>query len=74
MQGTIEDNYTIVPQFQGKYPIPSIQFSYFDPKSKSYKILKSQNLIVDVFEGPTAVNTNRNSKSIITETKKNLSI
>ena len=60
MQGTIEDNYTIVPQFQGKYPIPSIQFSYFDPKSKSYKILKSQDLIVDVFEGPTSVNTNRN--------------
>ena len=54
MQGTIEDNYTIVPQFQGKYPIPSIQFSYFDPKSKSYKILKSQDLIVDVYDGPTS--------------------
>ena len=66
MQGTIEDNYTIVPQFQGKYPIPSIQFSYFDPKSKSYKILKSQNLIVDVFEGPTAANTNQ--KSIVPKT------
>ena len=68
MQGTIEDNYTIVPQFQGKYPIPSIQFSYFDPKSKSYKILKSQDLIVDVFEGPAAVNTNRNLKSIAPKT------
>ena len=68
MQGTIEDNYTIVPQFQGKYPIPSIQFSYFDPKSKSYKILKSQDLIVDVFEGPTAVNTNRNLKSLAPKT------
>ena len=68
MQGTIEDNYTIVPQFQGKYPIPSIQFSYFDPKSKSYKILKSQDLIVDVFEGPTTINTNRNLKSIAPKT------
>ena len=68
MQGTIEDNYTIVPQFQGKYPIPSIQFSYFDPKSKSYKILKSQDLIVDVFEGPAAVNANRNLKSIAPKT------
>ena len=68
MQGTIEDNYTIVPQFQGKYPIPSIQFSYFDPKSKSYKILKSQDLIVDVFEGPAVVNTNRNLKSIAPKT------
>ena len=68
MQGTIEDNYTIVPQFQGKYPIPSIQFSYFDPKSKSYKILKSQNLIVDVFEGPIAVNKNQKTKSIVPKT------
>ncbi|PWH11016.1 BatD protein [Bacteroidetes bacterium SCGC AAA795-G10] len=68
MQGTIEDNYTIVPQFQGKYPIPSIQFSYFDPNSESYKILKSQDLIVDVFEGPAAVNTNRNLKSIAPKT------
>ena len=68
MQGTIEDNYTIVPQFQGKYPIPSIQFSYFDPKSKSYKILKSQDLIVDVFEDPTTINTNRNLKSIAPKT------
>ena len=54
MQGTIEDSYTIVPQFQGKYPIPAIQFSYFDPKSKSYKTRFSQDLIVDVFDGPTA--------------------
>ena len=54
MQGTIEDNYTIVPQFQGKYPIPSVQFSYFDPQTTSYKTLTSRDLIVDVFDGPTA--------------------
>ena len=54
MQGTIEDRYTIVPQFQGKYPIPPVQFSYFDPQTTSYKTLTSQDLIVDVFDGPTA--------------------
>ena len=54
MQGTIEDNYTIVPQFQGKYPIPPVQFSYFDPQTASYKTLTSRDLIVDVFDGPTA--------------------
>lgn len=54
MQGSVEDNYTIVPQYQGKYPIPPIRFSYFDPKSATYKTLTSQDLLVDVFDGPTA--------------------
>jgi hypothetical protein len=53
-QGSVEENYTIVPQYQGKYPIPPIQFSYFDPKTKAYKTLRSQELLVDVYEGPSA--------------------
>jgi molecular chaperone GrpE (heat shock protein) len=62
-QGSIEENYTIVPQFQGKYPIPSIEFSFFNPKTKTYKTLRSQELLVDVFEGPTA-GMSSNNKSI----------
>ena len=54
IQGTVEDSYTIVTQFQGKYPIPSIEFTYFDPKLEAYKTLFSQELIVDVFDGPTS--------------------
>ena len=54
IQGTVEDTYTIVPQFQGKYPIPSIEFIYFDPKLEAYKTLFSQELIVDVYDGPTS--------------------
>ncbi len=53
MQGSIVDNYTVVPQFQGKYPIPSLSFSYFDPNTKSYKILSSPEVLIDVTEGPT---------------------
>ena len=54
IQGTVEDTYTIVPQFQGKYPIPSIEFTYFDPKLEAYKTLFSQEIIVDVYDGPTS--------------------
>ena len=43
-----------MPQFQGKYPIPSIEFTYFDPKLEAYKTLFSQELIVDVYDGPTS--------------------
>ena len=56
MKGSIEDSYTIVPQFQGKYPIPEISFSFFDPLKKEYKTLNSFELIVDVFDGPSNLN------------------
>lgn len=57
-EGTVEENYTIVPQYQGKYPIPPVSFSYFDPKAKNYKTVRSQELLVDVYEGPTSGMTN----------------
>ncbi|MDO7172003.1 BatD family protein [Mariniflexile sp. AS56] len=59
MQGTISDSYTIVPQYKGKYPIPSISFSYFDLKTESYKRLTSNEIVLDVLGGPVnSVNAN----------------
>jgi len=55
-KGKVQDNYTIVPQFRGKYPIPSISFSYFDPSEKKYKTIKSQEILINVYEGPTNSN------------------
>ena len=55
MRGTIQDTYTLVPQYQGKYPIPSVQFSYFDPSTKSYKTLTSKEVVIDVIEGPKSI-------------------
>ena len=57
-RGKVADNYTIVPQFRGKYPIPSVQFSYFDPESEQYKTLSSQEILINVYEGPTNSGTN----------------
>lgn len=52
MTGKVSDSYTIIPQFQGKYPLPKVSFSYFDPKSASYKTLYSNDLIINVLKGP----------------------
>lgn len=52
MIGKVSDSYTIIPQFQGKYPLPKVSFSYFDPKSASYKTLYSNDLIINVLKGP----------------------
>ena len=52
MQGNISDSYTIVPQYKGKYPIPSVSFSYFDLKTETYKSLSSDEIVIDVLAGP----------------------
>ena len=52
MQGERIESYTIVPQYKGKYPIPSISFSYFDPKTESYRRLSSDEIVIDVLDGP----------------------
>lgn len=59
MKGTITDTYTIVPQFKGKYPIPTISFSYFDLKTQTYKRLTSDEIVINVLNGPT--NTSQES-------------
>lgn len=68
MQGSISDSYTIVPQFKGKYPIPSISFSYFDVKMERYKRLTSDEIIIDVLEGATN-NANTNNTAIYNNSK-----
>ena len=54
MQGKVSNNYTVVPEFRGKYPIPNVVFSYFNPKSKSYVTLTSDEIIIDVLDGPVS--------------------
>jgi hypothetical protein len=61
MEGTIQNTYTMVPQVQGKYPIPSIEFNYFDPKKGSYLTLSSVSHMVDVYGGDVSKNSNKNS-------------
>jgi hypothetical protein len=54
MTGKIMDSYTIVPQYKGKYPIKPMQFSYFDLGSGTYKTITSEEILINVLDGPTA--------------------
>lgn len=71
MQGNISDSYTVVPQYKGKYPIPNISFSYFDLKTKTYKRLSSNEIVINVLNGPsnssssTENNTSSNNKQAV---------
>ncbi len=54
MEGNVSNSYTIVPTFKGKYPIPSISFSFFNPKTEKYQTLSSGEIMINVLEGPTS--------------------
>lgn len=58
MQGSVSETYTIVPQYKGKYPIPKISFSYFDLNSKTYKRIYSDEIVINVENGPTSSSVN----------------
>lgn len=62
MSGKVSDKYTIIPQYQGKYIIKPMRFSYFDLGSNSYKTLTSDEIMIDMIDGPVS------SDSAITET------
>lgn len=66
MQGKISNSYTIVPSYRGKYPIPSIPFSYFNPKTEKYHTLNSEEIIVNVLEGPINGETTNTTPSATT--------
>lgn len=66
MSGSISKLFTIIPRFQGNFPIEEVEFSYFNPETEKYKILKSPRLTIDVYDGPALSNriTNDNSNII----------
>lgn len=51
-QGTITDNYTIVPTRQGEFTIPALSFSYFDVNSRTYKTISSKEFSLEVERAP----------------------
>lgn len=57
MTGSVAENYTIVPQLKGNYPIRPITFTYFDPKSETYKTITSDEILIEVENGPLSTST-----------------
>lgn len=51
LKGLISDAYTVVPQYKGKYKIPEVTFSYFNPKEEKYHTILAEAVFVEVTEG-----------------------
>ena len=52
MNGSVTNSYTVVPRYAGSYPVDALEFTYFDPNSRSYKTLSSEPFDLTV-EGST---------------------
>ncbi len=61
LRGSVSDAYTVVPQYKGKYKIPEVTFTYFNPNEGKYNTIKTAAIIVDVTEGKELPSTNNNS-------------
>ncbi|HKJ06201.1 MAG TPA: BatD family protein, partial [Flavobacteriaceae bacterium] len=67
LKGTISEAYTVVPQNRGKYKIPEVTFSYFSPKNKTYKTIKTSPIYLDVTDGKgVASASNASNKKQVT--------
>lgn len=51
LNGSISDAYTVVPQYKGKYKIPEVSFSYFNPKEEKYNTITAEAVFIEVTEG-----------------------
>jgi hypothetical protein len=73
ISGSVTDTYTVVPQYKGKYKIPSVSFSYFNPKEEKYKTIATEDFFVDVQEGKelAVLNTTSVIKQDVVVTGKN---
>ena len=69
MKGFISNTYTLVPQFQGKYPIKPVEFTFFNPKSNKYETIYSDEIIINVLEGPLSFQGNNINSSSTTKSK-----
>ncbi|WP_372745208.1 BatD family protein [Lutibacter sp.] len=64
LRGSVSDIYTVVPQYKGKYKIPEVSFSYFNPTEKKYKTIHVDALIMEVLEGKDLPSTVDSTASI----------
>ena len=64
LRGSISDTYTVVPQYKGKYKIPAVSFSYFNPIDEKYKTIKAEAIVVDVIDGKELPSSSNGSVAV----------
>lgn len=66
MSGSRGFQYTVIPRHEGTYDLGAISLSYFDPRSETYKSLRSEPLVIEVAPGISGATTS-NAPSLRTD-------
>ncbi|MGI9531864.1 BatD family protein [Lutimonas sp.] len=51
LKGSIYDQYAVVPQARGKFKIPGVSFSYFNPKQEKYYSVETDPIVLNALSG-----------------------
>jgi len=67
LSGTVYDQYAVVPQSRGKFKIPSVSFSYFNPKEKKYHSISTEPIVLNALQGREIVDEGlqSNKRSVV---------
>lgn len=63
MKGTKTFEYLVIPRFPGNYTIDPLKFTYFNPKTGSFKTITSQPIVIEVEKGDADSSTTGNTYS-----------
>ena len=69
MTGRISDKYTIIPQYKGNYQIKPMRFTYFDLTSSRYTTITSNEILINVLDGPSIASSEKSNKGEVSKTK-----
>jgi hypothetical protein len=51
LRGSVYDQYAVVPQFRGKFIIPSVSFSFFNPRTEKYVSVTTDPIVLNAMQG-----------------------
>jgi hypothetical protein len=54
--GSVYDQYAVVPEARGKYKIPGVSFSYFNPKEEKYYSVETKPIVLNALQGRELTN------------------
>ena len=74
LKGRVYNQYAVVPQFRGKFKIPGVTFSYFNPKEEKYHTIQTDAIILSALQGklPNEENINLDSKRSVVGNENNI--
>ena len=67
ISGYKRNEYLLLPRFKGTYKIPALTFSYFDVDKEQYVTLSSEEMVVNVTEGPQQSTSDEGGTSVQTD-------